>query len=148
MTRRLAVAFSCFALYPLCCEAQDPLRPYQVVGDAIPQSLTGQPGDAARGRTIVVKRENTCLLCHAGPFPEERFEGDLAPNLKGAGARWSAGELRLRLVDASRLNPATIMPSYYRIDGLHRVAPAWRGKPILTAEQIEDVVAYLTTLRD
>ena len=90
------------------------LRPYQVVGDAIPQSLTGAPGDPARGRAIVTNRQITCLLCHSGPFPEERFQGDLAPDLKGAGARWTEGELRLRIVDASRLNPATIMPSYYR----------------------------------
>jgi sulfur-oxidizing protein SoxX len=119
-----------------------------VVGDAIPESLTGASGDPARGRAIVVKRESTCLLCHSGPFPEERFQGDLSPSLKGTGARWSEGELRLRMVDAGRLNPATIMPSFYRVDGLTRVARAWQGKPILSAEQIEDVVSYLTTLRD
>ena len=124
------------------------MHPYAVIGDSIPQSLTALPGDPTRGRAIVVKRESTCLLCHSGPFPEERFQGNLAPDLKGAGARWSEGELRLRLVDAIRLNPATNMPSYYRLDGLIRVAPAWRGKPVLTAEQIEDVIAYLGTLRD
>lgn len=129
-------------------QAQEALRPYDVAGDAISTPLTGTRGDPARGRTIVVKRESTCLLCHSGPFPEERFQGNLSPDLTGVGARWSEGQLRLRLVDASRLNPATIMPSYYRVDGLTRVAPAWRGKPILTAEQIEDVVAFLTTLRD
>ena len=128
--------------------AQEALRPYQVVGNAIPASLTGAPSDSARGRAIVIKRENTCLLCHSGPFPEERFQGDLSPDLKGTGARWTEGELRLRMVDASRLNAATIMPSYYKVDGLTRVGTAWRGKPILTAEQIEDVVAYLTTLKD
>ena len=128
--------------------AQDTLQPYEVAGDAIPKSLTGIPGDPERGRAIVVKRENTCLLCHSGPFPEQRFQGDLSPDLKGAGARWSEGELRLRLVDAARLHPATIMPSYYKVDGLTRVAQNYRGKPILTAEQIEDVVAYLTTLKD
>jgi len=128
--------------------AQEPLRPYQIVGNAIPRPLTGAPGDPARGRAIVIKRESTCLLCHSGPFPEERFQGNLAPDLKGTGARWSEGELRLRMVDAARLNPATIMPSYYRLDGLVRVAPNFRGKPVLTAEQIEDVVAYLKTLRD
>ena len=128
--------------------AQEALRPYRIVGNAIAESLTGAPGDPARGRTIVVKRESTCLLCHSGPFPEERFQGDLSPDLKGTGARWTVGELRLRLVDATHLNPATIMPSYYRVEGLTRVAPAWRGKPILTAEQIEDVVAYLATLRN
>jgi sulfur-oxidizing protein SoxX len=124
------------------------LLPYRVVGEAIPNSLTGAPGDPVRGRAIVTKRENTCLLCHSGPFPEERFQGDLSPDLKGTGARWTEGELRLRMVDASRLNPATIMPSFYKIDGLNRVAAAWRGKPILTAEQIEDVVAYLKTLKE
>jgi sulfur-oxidizing protein SoxX len=124
------------------------LVPYEVVGDAIAKPLTHELGDPARGRAIVVKRESTCLLCHSGPFPEEHFQGDLAPDLKGAGSRWSAGELRLRLVDATRLNPATIMPSYYRLDGLVRVAPNYRGKPALTAQQIEDVVAYLATLKD
>jgi len=119
-----------------------------VVGDAIPASLTGAPGNAARGRALVVERTSTCILCHNGPFPEQKFQGDLAPNLAGAGSRWSAGQLRLRLVDASRLNATTIMPSYYRVDGLDRVGLAWRGKPILSAEQIEDIVAYLVTLRD
>ena len=128
--------------------AQTALRPYNVAGDAIPASLTGTPGDPARGRSIVINRQNTCLLCHSGPFPDERFQGDLSPNLKGTGSRWTEGELRLRIVDAARLNPATIMPSYYKIDGLTRVATSWRNKPILTAEQIEDVLAYLTTLRD
>jgi sulfur-oxidizing protein SoxX len=76
------------------------------------------------------------------------MQGTLAPDLKGAGARASEGQLRLRIVDASRLNPDTIMPTYYRTDGLARVAPLFRGKPILTAEQIEDVVAFLATLRE
>jgi sulfur-oxidizing protein SoxX len=129
--------------------AQDGVRPYAVVGDAIPASLTGSPGDAARGRAIVVNRfVGLCLLCHSGPFPEERFQGDLAPDMRGAGARWSEGQLRLRMVDPSRLNPDTIMPIYYRTEGFARVAPAFRGKPVLSAEQIEDVVAFLTTLKD
>jgi L-cysteine S-thiosulfotransferase len=124
------------------------LQPYVVVGDAIPDPLTGAPGEATRGRALVLNRLSTCILCHSGPFPEEKFQGDLAPSLAGAGGRWSAGQLRLRLVDGSRLNPATIMPSYYRVDGLQRVGAAWRGKPILSAEQIEDVVAYLASLRE
>jgi sulfur-oxidizing protein SoxX len=124
------------------------LRPYTVTGDSIAESLTGTPGDATRGRTLVLERTNTCILCHSGPFPEEKFQGDLAPNLSGSGSRWSVGQLRLRLVDASRFNPGTIMPSYYRIDGLDRVATNWRGKPILSAGQIEDIVAYLATLRE
>ncbi|HXW26021.1 MAG TPA: sulfur oxidation c-type cytochrome SoxX [Xanthobacteraceae bacterium] len=94
------------------------------------------------------RRLGTCLLCHSGPFPEEKFQGNLAPDFTGVASRWSAGQLRLRLVDAARINPETIMPPYYRVDGLVRVAPAFRGKPILSAQQIEDVVAFLATLRD
>ena len=135
------------AALPCGARAQE-LKPYVVVGDGIPQSLTGAPGDASRGRALVLERSSTCILCHSGPFPETRFQGDLAPSLEGTGNRWSASQLRLRLVDASRFNPATIMPSFYRVDGLDRVGRAWRGKPILTAEQIEDVVAYLANLRD
>ena len=117
--------------------------------DALPEPLTGARGDPARGRAIVANRQvGLCLLCHSGPFPEERFQGDLAPDLRGAGRRWTEGQLRLRLVDSSRVNPATIMPSYHRTEGLTRVAPAFRGKPVLTAEQIEDVVAFLMTLKD
>jgi sulfur-oxidizing protein SoxX len=128
--------------------AAEQLRSYAVIGDAIPMSLTGVPGDAARGRALLLDRSSTCILCHNGPFPEAKFQGDLAPDLAGAGKRWSEGQLRLRLVDASRLNAATIMPSYYRVEGLARVGPAWRDKPILSAEQIEDMVAYLATLRE
>ena len=117
--------------------------------DAMPQSLTGAKGDAVRGRAIVANRQvGLCLLCHSGPFPDERFQGNLAPDLKGVGARLSEGQLRLRIVDSSRINPASIMPAYHRTEGLVRVGPAWRGKPILTAEQIEDVVVFLMTLRD
>ena len=124
------------------------LASYSVVGDGIPASLTGAPGDPARGRALVLERTSTCILCHSGPFPETRFQGDLAPNLAGAGSRWSIAQLRLRLVDASRFNPDTIMPSYYRADGLDRVGRNWHDKPILSAEQIEDIAAYLATLRD
>jgi L-cysteine S-thiosulfotransferase len=140
------IASAAFAL-PRAAGA-DELQAYVVAADAIPKSLTGVPGDAARGRALVEDRTTTCILCHSGPVPEARFQGDLAPGLAGAGSRWSEGQLRLRLVDASRLNPATIMPSYYRVDGLVRVGAAWRGKPMLSAEQIEDIVAYLVTLRD
>ena len=149
---RLGLAFATAALAGIATvtvvTAQEALRTYQVVGTAIPESLTGARGDPARGRAIVIKRESTCLLCHSGPFPEERFQGDLSPTLKGTGFRWSEAELRLRMVDANKLNPATIMPAFYRVDGLNRVGPSWRGKPIMTAEQIEDVVAFLATLRD
>lgn len=127
--------------------AANELRSYAISGDAIARSLTGTAGDATRGRALVVERSSTCVLCHSGPFPEQKFQGDLAPDLSGTGSRWTEGQLRLRLVNASHLNAATIMPSYYRVEGLNRVGPSWRGKPILSAEQIEDIVAFLVTLR-
>lgn len=139
------------ALGPGRAGAQAPAAPpaWTVVGDGIPVSLSGQPGDAARGRSIVANRqEGLCLLCHRGPIPEERFQGNLAPDLAGAGARWSAAQLRLRLVDSRRLNPDSIMPAYHRTEGLTRVGTAWQGRPLLSAQQIEDVLAYLLTLRN
>lgn len=129
--------------------AQDAPDTVSVEGDAVPALLTGASGDPARGRAIVTNRQlGLCLLCHSGPFPEERFQGDLAPDLTGVGSRLSAGQLRLRIVDSGRINAATIMPAYYKVDGLTRVAPAYRGKPALSAQQVEDVVAFLTTLRN
>ena len=140
--------FAALAFTPVSAASAEGLRPYIVIADGIPDSLTGAKGDVARGRALIVERTSTCILCHSGPFPEAKFQGNLAPDLAGVGGRWSEAQLRLRLVDASRLNSATIMPSYYRIEGLERVGVAWRGKPILSAEQIEDIVAYLATLRD
>ena len=125
---------------------------YKIEGDSIPLPLAGAAGDAVRGRAIVANRQQgLCLLCHTGPIPEERFQGNLAPDLAGAGSRWSEGQLRLRIVNARHFNPATIMPPYYCIascaQDLVRVANAWQGKPALSAQQIEDVVAFLVTLR-
>jgi len=145
--RALVAALAMMTLGPQTLRAE--LAPVAIVGDAIAQSLTGEAGDPARGRAIVVDRQKgLCLLCHVGPFPDQRFQGDMAPDLAGAGARWSSAQLRLRIVDGSRLNPDTIMPSYYRIEGLTRVAPAFKDKPILEAQQVEDVIAFLATLQD
>jgi sulfur-oxidizing protein SoxX len=121
--------------------------PYRVDGNAIPVSLTGVPGDPARGREVVLARDSNCLLCHIVPDADGRAMGNLAPPLNGIGARLSEGQLRLRIVDSQRLNRDTIMPSYYRTEGLSRVAETWLGKPVLTAQQVEDAVAYLRTLR-
>ncbi len=121
----------------------------RIVGDAIPLPLSETPGDPVRGRAIVVDRQRgLCLLCHSGPFPQERFQGNLAPSLAGAGARWSTGQLRLRVADSRRLAPQSLMPSFHSVQGLVRVAPAWRDRPLLDAQQIEDVVAFLATLRE
>jgi sulfur-oxidizing protein SoxX len=137
-------------LLSLPASAADPaLVPYEVIGDAIPAPLTSTTGDAPRGRAIVADRRlGLCLLCHSGPFPEVLLQGNLAPSLAGAGSRNSPGQLRLRLVDASRINPLTIMPPYYRTVGLHRVAAPFVGKPILDAQEIEDIVAFLMTLKE
>lgn len=118
-----------------------------LANDEMPASLTGAKGDPVRGRAIVASRQvGLCLLCHSGPFPEERFQGELAPDLRSA-ARLSEGQIRMRIVDPRKANPESIMPAYYRTEGLTRVAPAYRGRTIFSAEQVEDVVAYLLTLR-
>lgn len=127
--------------------APDALLPYRVHGDAIPERLAAAPGDAGRGKAIVISRDSNCLLCHAVPDSGVRFMGNIGRPLEGVGAQLTEGQLRLRIVDPMRLNRETIMPSYYRVDGLNRVAEPWRGKPVLTGQQVEDTVAYLLTLR-
>lgn len=131
----------------LACAICNP--PAQAAADSLPNPLPGATtGDPVKGRAIVANRQlGLCLLCHTAPIPEEPFQGNLAPNLAGAGSRWTVPQLRLRVADSSVVNPGTIMPAYYRVAGLSRVAPAQQGKPVLSAQQIEDVVAYLQTLR-
>jgi L-cysteine S-thiosulfotransferase len=133
----------------LAAPAAAQLTPYVVEKGAITAPLDGLIGDPARGRAIVANRQRgLCLLCHSGPFPEERFQGDLAPSLAGAGSRSTEGELRLRMVDSRRVNPASIMPAYHAGEGLSRIGPAFAGKPILTVQEIEDVVAFLKELKE
>jgi L-cysteine S-thiosulfotransferase len=133
---------------------------YNVIADGIPVALTATPGDAQRGRAIVANRQvGMCLLCHQAPIVEEReggnsggnsagnIAGDIATNLAGSGSRWNAAQLRLRIVDSRRVNPTSVMPAYHRVQGLSQVGLRWRERPILDAQQIEDVVAYLLTLK-
>jgi sulfur-oxidizing protein SoxX len=118
-----------------------------IVGDTIIASLSGAPGDPVRGRAIVASRQTgLCLLCHSGPFPEERFQGNLAPELSMSAKRFTVAQLRARIVDASRFNPGTIMPTYYKAEHLKRVGPKWIDQPILNEQEIEDVVAFLASL--
>ena len=136
MLRFLTLIF----LFPVACSVI-------AADDAIPTPLTGARGDPARGRALVADRHvGLCLLCHSGPFPEERFQGNLAPDLRRA-ARLTEGQIRQRIVDPRTAVPDSIMPAYYRTEGMTRVAPAYKGKTVLSAEQIEDIVAYLVTLK-
>jgi sulfur-oxidizing protein SoxX len=109
--------------------------------------LTSLPGDPARGRQVARDLgKAACLICHAMPIPEEPDHGTIGPPLAGVGKRYTAGELRMRLVDSTVANPDTVMPSYYRTDGLYRVLGTFRGQTIYSAQEVEDVVAYLMTL--
>jgi sulfur-oxidizing protein SoxX len=143
---RYRFVLTLLAAFGGCAAQSGTLVPFAAQGDAIPASLAG-PGDPARGREIVAGRDANCVLCHVVPGTAGRTVGDLAPTLAGVASRLTAGQMRLRIVDSMRLNSDTIMPSYYRVEGLNRVAAQWRGKPILTAQEVEDVIAYLETLR-
>ena len=115
----------------------------------LPEPLTDTPGNPEEGRTIVTTRERgLCILCHSGPFPNVQFMGNLAPDLAGVGARLTVPELRQQIVDSRISNPETIMPPYHSTSGLTRVGEPWKGTTILTAQEVEDVVAYLATLTE
>jgi sulfur-oxidizing protein SoxX len=129
------------------CATPGVLAPYQVQGDGISAPLSNAAPDPARGRTLLASRESNCTLCHAAPETGERFFGNVGPPLSGVGARLTAAQMRLHIVDPLFFNKESIMPAYYRVEGLNRVAETYRGKPVLTAEQIEDVIAYLLTLK-
>jgi sulfur-oxidizing protein SoxX len=119
-----------------------------VLGDTVPSPLGGAAGDADRGRALIVARDPAnCLLCHAVTDPAVRYSGNIGPSLDGVARRLSVPQLRLRIADNLRVNATSIMPGYYRTEGLDRVAAAYRGKPILDAGQVEDIVAYLATLQ-
>jgi len=116
---------------------------------AIEQSLCGLSGDAARGRALAADSHGgNCLACHQMPIPEEPFHGTIGPPLDGVGARYTAAQIRLRIVDEQQVNPWTIMPGFYRDPAeAHRVAGDFWGKTFLSAQQVEDLVAYLVTLK-
>ena len=144
MRKRIALAFSLLVVLNF-----NDANAQVINGDSVFESLSAEPGNAARGRLIVASRQTgLCLLCHSGPFPEERFQGNLAPELKASVARLNAPQLRARIVNAAHFNPQTIMPSYYQTNHLNRVAPKFVGQTILNGQEIEDVVAFLMTLNN
>lgn len=114
----------------------------------MPEPLEGLQGDTVRGKAVVTRQSSTCILCHAGPFPNPHLQGNVGPDLHGVGARLTVPELRAQIVDARRINPASVMPTFWGTEGRTRVGPAWQGRPILGAQEIEDAVAYLSTLRE
>ena len=144
MKKRIALAFVLLGILDFTAVSAQ-----VITGDSIIESLSTEPGNPVRGRAIVASRQTgLCLLCHSGPFPEERFQGNLAPELKASVARLSAPQLRARIVNAAHFNPQTIMPPYYQTTQLNRVAPKFAGQTILNGQEIEDVIAFLTTLNN
>ena len=144
MKKRIALAFLLLGILDFSTANSQ-----VVTGDSIFESLSTEPGNPVRGRAIVVSRQTgLCLLCHSGPFPEERFQGNLAPELKESVARLNAPQLRARIVNAAHFNPQTIMPAYYQTNHLNRVAPKFVGQTILNGQEIEDVISFLMTLNN
>jgi len=121
---------------------------WQAEGFAIPEPLGGLQGDPQRGKAVVIDRDSgNCLACHKMPIPEQPMHGTVAPPLNGVGSRLNEGQLRLRIVNEQRVNPNTIMPAFYKRPGdYHRPHPAYRTT-VLSAQEVEDVVAYLMTLK-
>jgi len=147
MMRKLALLL--FTCLPLHVSAAQDYVAWKSENFAISKPLTDMPGDVARGRQLVIERDRgNCLACHKMPIAEEVFFGTLGPDLTRVAARLSEAQLRLRVVDEKQVNPQTVMPGYYRDPSLlHLVANEYAGKTLLTAQQVEDVVAYLMTLK-
>jgi sulfur-oxidizing protein SoxX len=147
VTRRVRAAL--VLLLAAASPAAGQVAPFAVAGDAIEAPLAGLSGDAARGEVVVKNRETAnCLICHSIPDPREAFMGEIGPPLAGVGSRLTPGQIRLRQVDPTLVNPGAIMPPYHRIHDLLRVDPRFAGRPVLSAQEIEDVVAWLITLRE
>lgn len=138
--------------YPtlLSANANEPLVPLGAIsGDEIPSPLTSVTGDAELGRLVFVEREQGhCVLCHQVDGLDAEFQGDIGPRLSDVGSRLTPGQIRLRIVDYQEVLSGALMPSYFRIHDLNQVEDHYEGKPMLTAQQIEDLVAWLSTLRE
>lgn len=153
MITRIIASFAALSVslgFCIAAAQAEEMVAYKVVDDIeIEASLTGKPGNPAQGRKLAIDRKlGNCLACHSLPIPEQQFHGETGPDLAGVGSRLTPGEIRLRVVNPKLVNPDTMMPAFYRVTGLNRVMKDFAGKPILTAEQVEDVVAYLMTLKE
>jgi len=143
MSRGLWLGFLLCVLLMNASKAQSEAR-----AERFAQPLTAQAGSPTRGRQIVLDRQRGfCLLCHSGPFPEERFQGTLAPRLDADMQSRSAAEFRARLIDPRQFNPETIMPAYFQSAQGFRVHRQFEGRTILQAQDIEDVVAFLMEMK-
>lgn len=128
--------------------AAEKLVKYVVKDGAITKSLTGKPGDAVKGRNVAINRKKgNCLACHVLPIPEQTFHGNIGPELNGVAGRLSEGEVRARIVNPKLANEGTIMPAFYKNEGFTRVLKGFEGKSLLSASEVEDVVAYVMTLK-
>ena len=139
-----AISIAAQVVVPLAARAQ----PAVFAGDGVAAPLTSTPGDPARGKSVLVQREKGhCILCHTLPEPDVKFAGNIGPPLAGVGRRLSAAQIRGRIVDPTRHDPNSVMPAYFRTEGLNRVAPSYRDKTVLSAQDVEDAVALLSTYR-
>ena len=137
-----------FALSTNAIAAEKMMMKYVVKDGKIAKSLTGKPGNAANGRKLAINRkQGNCLACHVMPIPEQPYHGQIGPDLNGVAGRLKEGEVRARLVNPKLANPDTIMPAFYKKDGFTRVLKKFQGKTMLSAEQVEDLVAYTMTLK-
>jgi sulfur-oxidizing protein SoxX len=130
-------------------QAGEPVS-FEVVDMGIPASLTGKAGDPQSGKLAMIDRKlGNCLACHkVSTLDEQPFHGEVGPPLDGAGSRWNEAELRLIVADSKSVFPGSIMPAFHTTEGRHRVMKKFQGETILTAQQVEDVVAFLKTLKD
>lgn len=147
LLKRIAVLSSAFVLI-MCANEEDLLKNHMIEGDAIPERLNDQVGEITRGKQVFSERgQGHCVLCHKVAVLDVPFQGNIGPDLSQIGRHLSEGQLRLRIADASRIYPGTVMPSYYRSGGFNQIEEAYEGQSILTAGQIEDLVAYLASLK-
>ncbi len=142
-----ALSFVVVGFLTVGAHAADHLVKYKIVNGTIPVSLTGKPGNAAKGQKLAINRKKgNCLACHELPV-QQPFQGKIGPSLHGIAQHLTAAQFRMRLVDAKKIHPTTMMPSFYRMAGLHDVLKKFKCKTIMSAQEIEDTVAYLRTLK-